>query len=293
VDIDFPYFQLREGTALLMLFEFGDPDQSPLDILNNGYIPTLGEDRKIIETPKSIQVNDLPAATTKYTSPQPEGNAIEKITIIIDQGKSIGFLSIALEKEYDQFEPQFSEMINSLTIYPDTPSPNVQELKQGALDNYLLYEDRGYSFYYPSEWEVDAIDQDLLMIKPPGVESVFGPVYIIPPDSMETWVELSGVKLEGQKVELVPILYEMLWAYGFMVVHDVQVVSSPEQKRNGNQDFLTVIVGATDNDKEIPISGIFSVVKGKDQVLGLFTWMYDLEKNIHRVETIISSIQIE
>ena len=292
-DVDFPYFKLEKGVALVMLFEYSSSDQSPMEILEIRYLPSLKEDRKIIEKPKSITLNESPAATARYTSPHSTGTAIEQITIVNDQGRSIAFLSIALENEFDQFDLQFSEMMNSLRIYPIAPSPDVQDLAGKSPDNYLLYkdEDQGFSFYYPTGWDV--VNEESLsecyFIKPPDVEtfddSLIGPAVIIGPDVMKAF----GV--EGYQEELEPYLYNILMGYGLMTVHDVQVTNIPEIEKIGSQEYIAVLVGAT--DEGIPISGIFAVVKREDRVLGFFTWMYDLDKHILQVETILSSIILD
>ena len=292
-DIDFPYFSLKDGRALVVLFEYGDPDQSPIEILENEYLETISEDSDIVEKPKSITVNDLPAATASWTSPQTSGTAIEQLTIVIDQGRSIAILSIALENEFEQFAPLFTEIINSLEIYPIAPGPVVQELDGEALDNYLLYnvESQGVSFHYPKDWDmVEELSDNsgFLFIKPPDVEnleSILGMVIILTPDVMQADEE------EGSQEKLESYLYTILSLYGWMIINDAQVTSIPEIKKIGAQEFLTVFVGAT--EEGIPISGVFSVVKKEDQVLGLFTWMYELDDHIHDIETILSSIILD
>jgi tetratricopeptide (TPR) repeat protein len=289
MDIDFPYFSLKEGTALVMLFDYGDPDQSPLENLETDYIESLFEDRIIIETPESITINDLEAATMQYTSPQPEGTAIEQITIINDHGRSIAILTAALESEFNDFEPQFTEMINSLRIYPVAPSPVIKELAEGTLDSYQLYKDdvRGLWFQYPKDWDViDEMGGSLgLILKPPEVENyeeIIGTVVILPPEVMKVY------GMDGDEDRLEAYLYNMLFGYGRLAIEDVQVTSFPEVENVGAQEFLPVMVGAT--IEGTPISGIFAVVRKEDQVVGLFTWMHEFDKHIDHVESILSSL---
>jgi hypothetical protein len=143
---------------------------------------------------------------------------------------------------------------------------------------------------YPPEWLAEGDGQMPALVSPDGQaagvdfdESVVDSIVFLSLDS------LSGAMGAGDEFEShFGTVFSM---YGWMILHDAQLVSDLTTRELNGQQLVSGIVSATEEGE--PLQGIMTVVGLQDRTLAVVAWMHDLPGNLDALQNIISSIELE
>jgi hypothetical protein len=146
--MDFPYFQLEEEVALVLIIDFGAAEGQPLTILENDVLAG----REMITPPHEITINGRPAAGASYRN---RDDALEQVVMLADEARVLAVVAVTLADGADAFAGTFEQIFQSIRWLPAAPAPTISDDTAGLLDGYrqLSLERQGVTVAYPPGWQ--------------------------------------------------------------------------------------------------------------------------------------------